>query len=201
MKTLGDAKLNKLAEVLEEETFKKGEYIVRQGEYGETFYIIMDGEVDVTEYSHEKQSEIFKRDILAGQYFGEQALMNESGKRGANVIAKSSTVRCVTLEKKHFLRLIGDKAGINWEEASRPSFARSNKSWSESVSNRPSLTKSMPARRMHSAFKQLTLDDFEFIGILGVGGFGRVELRKLKEKPNQAFALKCMKKVTKLCKF
>ena len=196
MKTVGEHRLTKLAEVLEEETFQKGEFIIRQGEYGETFYIIMEGEVRVTENNPNTHSEKFIREIGKGSFFGEAALQNESGKRGANVMAQSSVVRCMTLEKKHFLRLIGDRANINWNGTPRSSKA-SNISYAARISSgsRTSSTISMPVRRMHSIFQSMTLDDLEFIGVLGVGGFGRVELRRSKLNPNQSFALKCLKKV------
>ena len=198
MKSLGENRITKLAEVLEEETYKKGEYIVRQGKYGETFYIILEGEVDVTENNFEKHSEEFIRNMGKGTYFGEQALRNESGKRGANVIAKTSVVRCITLEKKHFLRLIGDKADTNWGDGT-PRTSNASHTWREKVScsSRPNSTISIPARRMNSAFKSMTLKDLEFVGILGIGGFGRVELRRHKDNPSQSFALKCLKKVKK----
>merc|ERR1719365_386979 len=40
----------------------------------------------------------------------------------------------------------------------------------------------------------VTLDDLEVIATLGVGGFGRVELVKCRNRPSTAFALKCLKK-------
>ena len=197
MKSIGEAKLTKLAEVLDEETYKKGEYIVRQGTYGETFFIILEGEVGVTENKGEKQSGGFIRTIGKGSYFGEQALRNESGKRGANVIARSSIVRCMTLEKKHFLRLIGDKADTNWDKTPRSSGGSSHLQLTKlsTAGSRQSSTVSMPVRTMQSVYKAMTLSDLEFVGILGVGGFGRVELRRHKENQDQSYALKCLKKV------
>ena len=197
LKRLGEQTNAKLAEVLEEESFKKGEYIVRQGEYGETFYIIMEGQVDVTEYNLETQVEMFIRSMGPGSFFGEQALRNESGKRGANVIARSTVVRCVTLEKKHFLRLIGNRADVSYEGNSRPSSIAvpTPQNKLSNASRLSSSTVSMPVRRMHSEFKSLNLDDLQLEGILGIGGFGRVELVTIKGKSDRSFALKCMKKV------
>ena len=195
MRQLGDVKIGKLAEVLEEEVYKKGEYIIRQGTAGETFYIIMEGEVDVTENMDE---EVYRRTIGKGSYFGEQALRNESGLRGANVIARSDIVRCMTLEKKPFLRLIGDRADI-WDSlSSRPNSLAlpSTPGKLSTASSRQVSVISLPKRRMHSQFNSMTLEDLHFEGVLGVGGFGRVELRSWKDKPNYAFALKCMKKVS-----
>ena len=43
-------------------------------------------------------------------------------------------------------------------------------------------------------FIDISLDDLEVIATLGVGGFGRVELVKSRNRPGSAFALKCLKK-------
>ena len=209
---------------------------MRQGEYGETFYIIIEGEVDVTEGRQNNQAETFIRTIGKGDHFGEKALLNESGKRSANVIAKSDKVRCMTLEKKDFLLHIGDKADIdrmaaekrpksvvypkssstlhphnviNYEKVSVVKMGKKSGHIGPGRRSRDLLMTykerhmsqiiAMPKRRMHSVFENLSLKDFEFVGVLGVGGFGRVELVTLKEKPGQSFALKCMKKVRVLC--
>ena len=49
---------------------KKGQYIVREGTSGDTFYIISDGDVKVTKKSSGKEEEI--RTLTKGDYFGEQ---------------------------------------------------------------------------------------------------------------------------------
>lgn len=48
LKSLPESKLMRIANCLEESTFSKGEYIIRQGESGDTFYIIQKGKVKVT---------------------------------------------------------------------------------------------------------------------------------------------------------
>ena len=48
-KNLNKNEITKLASVLEEEFVPENEVIVRQGAVGETFYIIRDGHVKVTE--------------------------------------------------------------------------------------------------------------------------------------------------------
>ena len=49
-KNLSEYEKSKLASVLEEELFEENEVIVRQGTVGNTFYIIRDGRVKVTEF-------------------------------------------------------------------------------------------------------------------------------------------------------
>ena len=53
---------------------KKGQYIVREGTSGDTFYIISDGDVKVTKKSAGKEEEI--RSLTKGDYFGEQVSTN-----------------------------------------------------------------------------------------------------------------------------
>ncbi|XP_026209415.1 cGMP-dependent protein kinase 1-like [Anabas testudineus] len=43
-------------------------------------------------------------------------------------------------------------------------------------------------------FSSVSLDDFNIICTLGMGGFSRVELVQLKNDPNRSFALKVLKK-------
>ena len=53
----------------------QGDYVIRQGSHGETFYIMVEGEVVVTAklQNDSEASEI--RTLQAGAYFGERALL------------------------------------------------------------------------------------------------------------------------------
>ena len=62
--------LAKMADVLEPEVFTSGDYIVREGTPGDTFYILAIGEVRVTKRSERVEETI--RDLTKGEYFGEQ---------------------------------------------------------------------------------------------------------------------------------
>lgn len=48
LKSLPQNKLMRIADCLEEITFNCGEYIIREGAAGDTFYIIRSGQVKVT---------------------------------------------------------------------------------------------------------------------------------------------------------
>lgn len=221
LKQYGARKLGKIADALEDDTYRKGDYIIRQGENGDTFYIIISGEVDVTVLGQEYTDSIedptprekFIRSLQRGDFFGEKALFSDSGLRGANVIAKSTVVRCMTLDKKPFLQLIGNLADKDWDAPAKASVSKlakdnhkSSTSSSRISANRLSVDPQR-ASRPSSTFLELTpkkvsssseswgLKDFEFVGVLGVGGFGRVELVRLRGQPERSFALKCMKKV------
>mmetsp|Transcript_25347 Transcript_25347/g.40002 ORF Transcript_25347/g.40002 Transcript_25347/m.40002 type:complete len:632 (-) Transcript_25347:623-2518(-) len=98
--------ISKLAGALAETAFRPGEYIIRQGERGDTFYIIQDGEVDVTQ---RKSAASDEEDVLAtlrsGQYFGEMALLLDEP-RMANCVSRGK-VACLTLGRRQFTELLG----------------------------------------------------------------------------------------------
>lgn len=87
-------------------------YILRQGTRGDTFYLISQGEVKVTQTlpGHEVDDTI--RVLGRGDYFGEQALLKED-KRTANIIAMQPGVECLTLDRESFTRLIGDLSELH----------------------------------------------------------------------------------------
>ena len=64
--------LSKMGDVLEQEVFQAGEYIIREGTSGDTFYILAEGDVQVTKRSEGKEEII--RDLTKGDYFGEQVI-------------------------------------------------------------------------------------------------------------------------------
>lgn len=105
LRNLSDDVLAKISDVLEVEFYTAGTYIIRQGTSGDTFFIICQGCVKVTQKinTHEKEIRVLDR----GDYFGEQALINED-KRTANIIALSPGVECLTLDRESFTHLIGD---------------------------------------------------------------------------------------------
>ena len=55
-------------------TYKAGEYIVRQGAAGDTFFIIKRGRVKVTKKDESDKEEKFIRNLFKGDFFGEKAL-------------------------------------------------------------------------------------------------------------------------------
>jgi cGMP-dependent protein kinase len=60
--------------VLDECFYKKGDYIIRQGARGDTFFIISKGQVKVTRRTNDFTEEKFIRNLTRGDFFGEKAL-------------------------------------------------------------------------------------------------------------------------------
>uniref|UniRef100_A0A8B9LFG7 cGMP-dependent protein kinase n=1 Tax=Astyanax mexicanus TaxID=7994 RepID=A0A8B9LFG7_ASTMX len=66
--------LSKLADVLEETHYEDGDYIIRQGARGDTFFIISKGKVTVTREDAASQETVYLRSLGKGDWFGEKAL-------------------------------------------------------------------------------------------------------------------------------
>jgi len=171
--------LSKMGDVLEPEVFKGGEYIIREGTSGDTFYILAEGDVRVTKRVNGVEEMI--RDLTKGDYFGEQALL-KTDLRTANVIAHSDFVECLTLDRESFFQLVGDLNELQEKVYTDLRDKPKGKDSKEFIPQ-PSVE-----------CLDIELDDLEVVATLGIGGFGRVELVKCRGRPSSTFALKCLKK-------
>jgi cAMP-dependent protein kinase regulator len=97
---------NKIADALKEEKHSKGETILKQGDSGDIFYFINEGECVATKTLEPGQpaKEVMK--YQRGDYFGERGLL-KNVPRAANVIAVSEQVSVVCLDRNTFKRLLG----------------------------------------------------------------------------------------------
>lgn len=90
--------------LVEEEHFKRGEYIIRKDTPGDKFYIIQSGNVKVEGMEQEEESNgTFKR-YGSYEYFGEASLILDKP-RSADVIAETDVI-ALTIEKSRFLNFI-----------------------------------------------------------------------------------------------
>uniref|UniRef100_A0A8C7PSU4 Protein kinase cGMP-dependent 1b n=1 Tax=Oncorhynchus mykiss TaxID=8022 RepID=A0A8C7PSU4_ONCMY len=71
---LSEEILSKLADVMEETHYGDGEYIIRQGARGDTFFIISKGKVNVTREDSSNDMPVYLRGLGKGDWFGEKAL-------------------------------------------------------------------------------------------------------------------------------
>ncbi|XP_035669661.1 cGMP-dependent protein kinase 1-like [Branchiostoma floridae] len=208
LKELPHAKLSKIADCLEVDFYHEGEYIIREGQTGDTFFIIIEGEVKVTQKIEGEEEPKLTRRLGRGETFGEKALLSEE-KRTANVIAVGG-VKCLTLDRVVFNQLIGQLSEIkkvdeqySLEDENRGAarilqkrgskdIIKSSTSSKDSQTSVPSSGDQVngPAQEQ-LMYAKVPLDDLDIVATLGVGGFGRVELVKWQDK---SFALKCLKK-------
>ena len=95
---LGDEDLTSIARLSKKMEFKEGEKIVREGEAGLGFYVIVKGSASVR-HKNKTVAQLSK-----GSFFGELALL-DSGPRSADVIAAEPTT-CLVLLRWNFWSLV-----------------------------------------------------------------------------------------------
>ncbi|XP_045922689.1 cGMP-dependent protein kinase 1-like isoform X2 [Micropterus dolomieu] len=165
--------LSKLADVLEETHYSDCDYIIRQGATGDTFFIISEGQVKVSQQSSPSDEQVAVKTLSKGDWFGEQALKGEDV-RTASVTAVGD-VTCLVIDRESFRQLIGGLDDVN------------NKQYDSDEVNAKLQTEA-------DFFSSVSLSDFNIVCTLGMGGFSRVELVQLKNDAGRSFALKVLKK-------
>ncbi|MBK9713453.1 MAG: cyclic nucleotide-binding domain-containing protein [Kouleothrix sp.] len=95
---------------LRAQTFPPGATILQQGALGETFFLILEGNVDVTARRLDGREELIDR-LSPGQFFGELALLG-SGRRMASVRAADGPVRVAELGRADFERIVRSSAAF-----------------------------------------------------------------------------------------
>ena len=78
---------------------------MKEGEQGDIFYIIEQGEAIATKTLEEGKSPMQVMSYKAGDYFGELALLRGEP-RAANIVA-TTNLKCATLDRFSFKRLLG----------------------------------------------------------------------------------------------
>eukprot|EP00940_MAST-03C_sp_MAST-3C-sp2_P000925 g925.t1 len=184
LKDLSTNQINTIAGALKEETFSNGSVIIKQGDIGDKFFIISQGEVAV-EVNGKSVAK-----LKHGQFFGERALIRNEP-RDATCIA-SGTTSCLTLEKKHFVSLLGDLAEIKQISKQREREIGMSGSPKASETRKAFHTGTAKSKvKNHHAYK--SLDEFKTLRIIGQGTFGRVKLAQHKAS-GKVMAMKCLQK-------
>ncbi|VDD95337.1 unnamed protein product [Enterobius vermicularis] len=174
-------RISRLADVVDKEYFPPNEYIIRQGEMADTFYLLTSGQVKITQQITGEKSPREIRILSQGDFFGEKALFGNEA-RTASVIAMEPGVEVLSLDRNNFLKLIGDLDALkkDYGDAER--------------SKQPMIVEPSANKVPEKEFANLQLDQLQRIATLGVGGFGRVELVCVDGDRNRTFALKALKK-------
>ena len=91
--------LKRLADKMDEQRFMEDATIVRQGEPGDTFYVLIEGEAKVKDAN----GRVLSR-LIPGDFFGEISLM-DGGPRTATVVAETN-LTTLALSRKDFSALL-----------------------------------------------------------------------------------------------
>jgi small-conductance mechanosensitive channel/CRP-like cAMP-binding protein len=109
LKALTEAQLHELARRLRTAIFARGETICRQGEQGDSFYIIKTGKVMVAARDEEGRMTLL-RDMGAGEFFGEISLLTGEP-RSATVTAVEDS-QLLVVEKEDMRCMLGENSHL-----------------------------------------------------------------------------------------
>ncbi|KAJ1438349.1 cyclic nucleotide-binding-like protein [Ochromonadaceae sp. CCMP2298] len=105
LESLNEMEVLTLADSLAEETYQDGATICTQGEEGNYFYIVKDGEAECTQADASGAQKVVAS-LKSGNYFGEIALLT-SKPRQATVKAKG-LLKVLAIDRATFTRVFGD---------------------------------------------------------------------------------------------
>ncbi|NXQ57537.1 KGP2 kinase, partial [Anthoscopus minutus] len=182
LKNLPEDKLTKIMDCLEVEYYDKGDYVIREGEEGNTFFIIAKGKVIVTQSTTDHSQPQVIKNLQKGDYFGEKALISDDV-RSANVIADEYNVECLVIDRETFNQTVGTYEELqtylegyvaNLAQADEKRHAK-GRSFCGQLTKEVSL-EMIELKEKVAQFPPSPFQNLEVVTTLGVGGFGRVEL-------------------------
>lgn len=83
--------------------YPKGKKLTTEGAYETTFYILLEGEVEVTKKFDENEERILKH-LFAGDFFGEMAIIQDAPR--AATITAITNVEVLEMEREAFVQLL-----------------------------------------------------------------------------------------------
>jgi CRP-like cAMP-binding protein len=172
---LSDEEKDMLVQNLDTRVYNEGDYVIRQGENGEEFFIVKNGELNVTTKTADMLEPIVVAKLKSGSFFGEQALLNDSP-RGANVVAVSP-VTVFVLARTKFEAIFGSLQSI----------------LERVVEDRQIEVKKVLQEKGPAIVSNIPFENLDAIKTLGTGTFGRVKIAKDKVT-GKVYALKILQK-------
>ncbi len=174
---LSPHQIAELAAIMQESSVDANAVIIRQGEKGNLFYILMQGEVQYSKLKEDGTGEEVVGTGKAGEWFGERALIEEDTRAATVTAITQCDMLSVTLEE--FQTFIGDLSVLVKQGKAAP------------------VQKNNPVMTHRDDVK---FEDLEILNTLGCGAFGRVKLVKKKEakgapkgkNSGNCYALKCL---------
>lgn len=104
-KRLGALRVREIAKTARFQQVTKGEYVVKEGERGVTFYILMSGTLEVVKQGVQKRLAVLR----AGNSFGEASLGAGAPPRNASVICTSQDAHMLVLHKSDYDCIMKDE--------------------------------------------------------------------------------------------
>lgn len=105
LSTVDSYELSQICDAIKSEKVAKGDFIIKQGEQGDKFYILDEGDAYAAKVFKEGEEAKNVKDYKNGDYFGELALLSNQP-RAASIIAKTDC-KLLSLDRLAFKRLLG----------------------------------------------------------------------------------------------
>lgn len=178
LKSMNKAELERLGDSFSVMQYEDKTTIIKQGDEGDTFYIIEEGEVTI-----HKDGKLEPISTLGvGAYFGEQALLKKEV-RGASVCAKG-LVRCLVLSKGDFEIIFGKMSDLMNRVHDQRLKEEEEKRGADAVDDENPYDLDMTIKA----------SDLDICGVIGQGAFGLVSLVKTNGQNAKPLALKQLSK-------
>ncbi|MCI4381231.1 hypothetical protein PGIGA_G00249130 [Pangasianodon gigas] len=168
---LPEDKLIKISDALQECHYSDGDYIVRHGTPGDTFFIVNSGQVRVLERRSVSEDSVCVSILSRGDSFGDRALKGEVS-RSLSVVS-AGDVTCLVINRESVMRFIG--ASVDTKE---------------NGSNEPKARTPDGGDGMC----HVSLSDVQVLCNVGEGRYSHTQLVHLKNDTSRVFVLKVISK-------
>jgi CRP/FNR family cyclic AMP-dependent transcriptional regulator len=106
--------MEKIARMCRRRVYRRGRYIIREGEYGDDLFVVLRGSIEILKYTLQREQYMVTtlNADEGGIHVGEIALI-DNDRRSASVLAKTDC-ECLAINREDFIRF-GDenpKAGL-----------------------------------------------------------------------------------------
>ena len=175
--SLSNNAINSIAGAMESKTYRMNDNIIEQGERGDAFYVLKDGSCTAYQAKHPGEAAVKVGDLVAGDFFGETALLNNEP-RNATVTVASKMTEVLVLSKADFEMILGP-LGSQLQTVSRNREMKAEEMHMQKTQQEKSGGSSSAeneSRRVSQGDMSILMTDLNAICTLGTGTFGRVKL-------------------------
>jgi len=190
--SLSNNAINSIAGAMESKTYCMNDNIIEQGERGDAFYVLKDGSCTAYQAKQVGEAAVKVGDLVAGDFFGETALLNNEP-RNATVTVSSKMTEVLVLSKADFEMILGP-LGSQLQSVSREREQKAQETHEQLQSGKGSSSSAeTQARRASQGDLSILMKDLNAVCTLGTGTFGRVKLVE-HTTTGRTMALKAMMK-------